>query len=56
MVGMRLEGAGAVGPWFDWARVDADAIAVVARRAGLRVVGRVEGDGRRFACLRRVAS
>ena len=53
---MRLEGAGAVGPWFDWARVDADAIAAVARRAGLRVAGRFEGDGRRFARLRRVAA
>ena len=56
VVGMRLEGAGAVGPWFDWARVDADAIAVVARSAGLRVAGRFEGDGRRFARLRRAAA
>jgi len=56
VVGMRLEGAGAVGPWFDWARVDADAIAVVARGAGLRVAGRFEGDGRRFVRLRRAAA
>lgn len=56
VVGMRLEGAGAVGPWFDWARVDADAIAVVARCAGLRVAGRFEGDGRRFVRLRRAAA
>ena len=56
VVGMRLEGAGAVGPWFDWARVDADAIGVVARRAGLCVAGRFESDGRRFACLRRGAA
>lgn len=53
IVGMRLEGAGAVGPWFDWARVDADAIAVLARAAGLCVVGRFEGEGRRFARLGR---
>jgi len=56
VVGMRLEGAGAVGPWFDWARVDAEAIAAVARRAGLRVAGRFEGDGRRFARLCKVAA
>ena len=56
VVGVRLEGAGAIGPWFDWARVDADAIAVIARCAGLRVAGRFEGDGRRFARLRRVAA
>ena len=56
VVGMRLEGAGAVGPWFDWARVDADAIVAVARRAGLRVAGRFEGDGRWFARLRRAAA
>ena len=55
VIGVRLEGAGAVGPWFDWARVDAVAIAAVARRAGLRVAGRVEGGGRRFARLRRAA-
>ncbi len=55
VVGMRLEGAGAVGPWFDWARVDADAIGAVARGAGLRVAGRLEGDGRWFARLRKVA-
>jgi len=56
VVGVRLEGAGAVGPWFDWARVDADAIAAVARCAGLRVSGRLEGGERRFARLRRVAA
>ena len=56
VVGVRLEGAGAVGPWFDWARVDADAIAVLARCAGLRVAGRLEGEGRRFARLRRDAA
>jgi SAM-dependent methyltransferase len=53
--GVRLEGAGAVGPWFDWARVDADAIGALARRAGLRVAGRLERDGRWFARLRRAA-
>jgi SAM-dependent methyltransferase len=56
VVGVRLEGAGAVGPWFDWARVDADAIAVVARYAGLRVTGRFEGGGRWFARLRRTTA
>jgi SAM-dependent methyltransferase len=56
MVGVRLEGAGAVGPWFEWARVDADAIAVVARRAGLHVAGRFECGGRWFARLRSVAA
>jgi SAM-dependent methyltransferase len=55
VVGVRLEGAGAVGPWFRWARVDAEAIAVVAGCAGLQVTGRVEGEGRRFARLRKVA-
>jgi len=53
VVGVRLEGAGAVGPWFDWARVDADAIGAVAGRAGLAVAGRLEGGGRWFARLRR---
>jgi SAM-dependent methyltransferase len=56
VVGMRLEGGGSVGPWFDWASVDADAIAVMARRAGLRIAGRFEGDGREFARLRRAAA
>jgi SAM-dependent methyltransferase len=55
MVGVRLEGAGAVGPWFEWARVDADAIAVVARRAGLDMAGRLECGGRWFARLRSAA-
>ncbi len=55
VVGMRLEGAGAVGPWFDWARVDADAIVALARPAGLRVAGRFEGGGRWFARLRKAA-
>ena len=55
VLGVRLEGAGAVGPWFDWARVDAEAIGVVARGAGLQMAGRVERAGRRFARLRRVA-
>jgi SAM-dependent methyltransferase len=56
VVGMRLEGAGAVGPWFDWAHVDADAIGAIARGAGLHVAGRVEGAGRWFARLRKVAA
>ena len=53
VVGVRLEGAGAVGPWFDWARVDADAIGAVAGDAGLGVAGRLESGGRWFARLRR---
>ena len=56
VVGVRLEGAGAVGPWFDWARVDADAIAVVAQHAGLSVAARFEGDGRHFVRLRKPAA
>jgi SAM-dependent methyltransferase len=51
----RLEGAGAVGPWFDWARVDADAIGAVAAEAALQLLGRWEHDGRWFALLRRWA-
>jgi SAM-dependent methyltransferase len=56
VVGMRLEGAGAVGPWFDWARVDAGAIGAVARCAGLRVTARLERGGRWFARLQRPAA
>ena len=56
VLGVRLEGAGAVGPWFDWARVDAEAIAVVARGAGLRVAGRIVAGDRRFARLRKPAT
>jgi SAM-dependent methyltransferase len=52
---VRLEGAGAVGPWFDWASVDADAIGALAVGAGLRLMGRWERDGRWFAHLRRAA-
>ena len=55
VVGVRLEGAGTVGPWFDWARVDAVEIATIAGLVGLRVAGGVERDGRWFARLRRVA-
>ncbi len=55
VLGVRLEGAGGVGPWFDWARVDAEAIAVVARGSGLRVAGRIVAGDRRFARLRRAA-
>jgi SAM-dependent methyltransferase len=51
----RLEAAGAVGPWFDWARVDADAIGAPAAEAGLELMARWERDGRWFACLRRPA-
>jgi len=55
VVGVRLEGAGAVGPWFDWARVDAVEIAAIARLAGLRVTGCLAHDGRWFTRLRRAA-
>ncbi|MBP2340714.1 SAM-dependent methyltransferase [Saccharothrix coeruleofusca] len=48
--GLRRERARiAGGPWFDWARLDAAALAAAARRAGLRPGWVVERDGRWFA-------
>jgi SAM-dependent methyltransferase len=48
---VRIEAGGATSAWFAWARVGAEAIAVPARAAGLRVVSRwLDGD-RWFAAL-----
>jgi SAM-dependent methyltransferase len=46
---VRLESRDAVGPWFRWARVGADAFDDLAARVGLRPTGRARGDGRWFA-------
>ena len=54
--GMRLEAPARCGSGSPGRSVDADAIAVVGGRAGLRDAGRFEGDGREFARLCRVAA
>jgi SAM-dependent methyltransferase len=51
---LRLEGAGRVGPWFDWARVGVDALDGPAVAAGLAVRDRWCDDGRWFAEVSRV--
>jgi SAM-dependent methyltransferase len=48
---VRLEDGRATSAWFAWARVGADAIAVPAGAAGLRVAERWRDDGRWFAAL-----
>jgi len=48
---MRLEDEHRKSHWFDWARVDAEAIAGPAREAGLRVGHSWEDEGRWFAAL-----
>ncbi len=52
---VRLEAAGVVGDWFPWATVGPEAIAALARAAGLAVVEQwvASQDGRAFALLRR---
>jgi SAM-dependent methyltransferase len=48
---VRLEGAGAVSPWFGWATVGADGVGAVARAAGLEPRRRFGVEGRWFASL-----
>jgi SAM-dependent methyltransferase len=48
----RIEGSGS-GSWFPWARVGTDAIATVAREAGLVLREVWEADDRWFGCLDR---
>ncbi|MEN3280908.1 MAG: hypothetical protein V7607_2048, partial [Solirubrobacteraceae bacterium] len=48
---VRLEDGRATSAWFAWARVGADAIAIPAGAAGLRVTERWQDDGRWFAAL-----
>ncbi|MDK3257500.1 class I SAM-dependent methyltransferase [Blastococcus capsensis] len=50
---LRLERAGAVSAWFDWAHVGCDAIQQLAGGAGLRLTESWEDGGRWFAALRR---
>jgi len=50
---VRLEDAGASGPWFTWAVVGADAIAEVAGEAGLEVRRLDRSGARWFAHLGR---
>lgn len=49
---VRVEAADAAGPWFPWARVDADDFATLATDVGLVPAGRATGDGRWFARAR----
>jgi SAM-dependent methyltransferase len=49
---IRIEAADAVSEWFAWARVGADGIEAVARRAGFEVCDALEVAGRTFATLR----
>jgi SAM-dependent methyltransferase len=53
---IRLDDGRLLSEPFAWARVGADAIAGVARRAGLRVVTTWDDDGRWFAHLARAAT
>jgi SAM-dependent methyltransferase len=48
---VRIESDGAVSDWFAWARVAADAIAPVARQAGMEAVETFEDDARWFVRL-----
>jgi SAM-dependent methyltransferase len=48
---VRLEDGEATSDWFAWARVGADAIAIPARAAGLRVAARWRDGDRWFAAL-----
>lgn len=48
---VRFEVAGASGPWFGWATVDADALTGIAGRAGFTVVEQWCDDDRWFAWL-----
>jgi SAM-dependent methyltransferase len=48
---VRLEAGATVSDWFAWAHVGAEAIAMPARAAGLRVAARWRDQGRWFAAL-----
>lgn len=48
---VRLEAGGMVSDWFAWAHVGAEAIAIPARAAGLRVAASWHDEGRWFAAL-----
>jgi SAM-dependent methyltransferase len=48
---VRIESDGAVSDWFAWARVAADAIAPIARQAGLEAVETFEDEARWFVRL-----
>jgi len=50
---VRVEHGDDVGPWFDWAVVDADAIGLVAAAAGLRLTRLEQAGDRWFAHLER---
>lgn len=50
---VRIESGGTAGPWFPWARVGADAFAVLARDAGLVADDPVTHCGRWFARARK---
>ncbi|MFC7956425.1 class I SAM-dependent methyltransferase [Rhodococcoides kroppenstedtii] len=46
---LRIEGNGSVGPWYDWALVDAAALIPLAAVAGLEFTGSVSVSQRHFA-------
>jgi SAM-dependent methyltransferase len=48
---VRLEAGATVSDWFAWAHVGAEAIAIPARAAGMRVAARWHDQGRWFAVL-----
>jgi len=48
---VRLEAGATVSDWFAWAHVGAEAIAIPARAAGMRVTARWCDEGRWFAAL-----
>jgi SAM-dependent methyltransferase len=48
---VRLEAGATVSDWFAWAHVGAEAIAIPARAAGMRVAARWHDQGRWFAAL-----
>jgi SAM-dependent methyltransferase len=50
---VRIESGGTAGPWFPWARVDADAFALLAESAGLVADSLTSGGGRWFAGARK---
>ncbi|MBY6362503.1 class I SAM-dependent methyltransferase [Rhodococcoides corynebacterioides] len=45
---LRIEGHGSVGPWYDWARIDAAALIPLATAAGLECSGSVSVSRRHF--------
>jgi SAM-dependent methyltransferase len=48
---LRLEAGATVSDWFAWAHVGAEAIAMPARAAGMRIAARWHDQGRWFAAL-----